>query len=1130
MMLEHVHIAHRFRRSVRIDMDLDDENALDGFVCPRSSADVLLAMAQHISQTGQSAFTWTGPYGSGKSSLIVALASLLNSNKSIRGYASKIVGEDVANKIRSALPVTKAGWKILPIVGSRSHLVSAIGEAMKHAGLVTRRQRCGWTERYIVDKLTDVALKPSNGSSGLLLFIDEMGKFLESAAQENSDIYIFQQLAEAASRSGGRFIFVGVLHQAFSEYAHQLPGEYRDEWAKIQGRFVDLAVNATGDEQIDLISRAIRSKQQPKVISESSLIVAKLSHSSRPSEISEFALRLDRCWPLHPVVACLLGPISRRRFGQNQRSIFGFLNSAELHGFQHYLRHENGDVLYNPSRLWDYLRVNLEPSILSSPDGHRWALASEAIERCESFGSDHLHIRLIKTIAIIDLFKERSGILPNISLLHSCFPEVSKNSLLDCLDRLQKWSLIIFKKYLDAYAIYAGSDFDIEKAIRTQLEEYDSVDFSSLVSLAGLQPILAKRHYHKTGTLRWFEVSLAPLHSIIDLATNPRLESDVVGQIVLAIAVSGEREEDAHRICREAARFSNVKDFVGGYTSRSASIMLYARELVALERIRIERPELSGDSVARKEVEARIAELQGILESELRKSFKAAIWFRKHNSERTYSLSELNKVVSDLADARFNKCPNIHNELLNRNKPSGSAVGARNALLRRMVLNVGEPRLGINGYPAEGGLFDSLIDKPGLYVKKAGEHKFVIPSKRDPCNLLPMWIAATKLVQENKNRTVAISEIYEVWSKEPYGVKDGLMTVYALVFILSQRNHIAVYRDGVFRTNFDDVDIDYLAKSASTIQVRWVDLSALSQRLLVAMTDILRSLGDKSTVINNIEPIDVARGLVKVYEQLPPWTKRTMRLSKNAIRVRELFKRASDPNQFLFNDIPSIVGHETDIDFASESSLQAITQKLHEGLEELVHAYGVMLQSLRSIMYSELHVSESSFDSAENLQERAENIRGVSGDFRVEAFIGRLSHFDGTDNGLEGIISLVINKPSSSWVDLDVDRAMLELADMSQRFLRAETYARVKGRSEKRHSIAVIVGKHGWSEPKMSNFQVGDDDHEKVDLIMERLTVVLEEVGENKERLILAALAELSSNYMTELTELESNTKSRNVQ
>ena len=76
---------------------------------------------------------------------------------------------------------------------------------------------------------------------------------------------------------------------------------------------------------------------------------------------------LEACWPLHPAVACLLGPISRRRFGQNQRSLFGFLNSSEPHGFQDFLRRESKDALYSTDRLWDYLRANLEPSILASP-------------------------------------------------------------------------------------------------------------------------------------------------------------------------------------------------------------------------------------------------------------------------------------------------------------------------------------------------------------------------------------------------------------------------------------------------------------------------------------------------------------------------------------------------------------------------------------------------------------------------------------------------------------------------------------------------------------------------------------------------------------------------------------------
>ena len=420
---EQVRIARRFLRSIRIDDDLGESSALEGFVCPQSSANVLTTMARHVSETGHGAFTWTGPYGSGKSSLVVALSALLNGNGGLQNEATPVFGQSLAETIWNALPPGNKGWRVVPVVGRRDHPVSVIGEAVRNAGLVPRRPHGGWTESKLITTLTAAAAEKPETHGGLILFIDEMGKFLEAAARDDgSDIYIIQQLAEAASRSNGRFLIVGVLHQAFEEYAHRLSHEMRDEWAKIQGRFIDLVVDAAGEEQIDLISRAIESDHYPKKPGESANTVAAFVCRERPNDAERFASMLEACWPLHPVVACLLGPISRRRFGQNQRSIFGFLNSSEPHGFQDFLKHAGDSERYGPNRLWDYLRANLEPSIMASPDGHRWALAVEALERCESIGGDDLHIKLLKTISVIDLFKERSGLVASLRIITKLFP------------------------------------------------------------------------------------------------------------------------------------------------------------------------------------------------------------------------------------------------------------------------------------------------------------------------------------------------------------------------------------------------------------------------------------------------------------------------------------------------------------------------------------------------------------------------------------------------------------------------------------------------------------------------------------------------------------------------------------
>lgn len=1123
---DRVRIARRFQRSIRIDSDFGDAASLEGFVCPQSSADILLTMARHVSGTGQGAYTWTGPYGSGKSSLVVAFSALLNGSAGLQRKATKVFGKRLTKTIQDVLPIGTKGWRILPVVARRDDPVFVIGEAVKRTGLVSRHPRGGWTESNLIAALSETAAERPGTHGGLILFIDEMGKFLEAAAQDGSDIYILQQLAEAASRSNGRFLIVGVLHQAFEEYAHRLSYEMRDEWAKIQGRFIDLTVNTSGEEQIDMISRAIESDHHPKKPSALACIVAGFARRDRTGDAERLGIMLEACWPLHPVVTCLLGPISRRRFGQNQRSIFGFLNSSELHGFQDFLSHTSVGELYGPDRLWDYLRVNLEPSILASPDGHRWALAVEALERCEAIGGDIFHIQILKTIAIIDLFKERSSLVANSDLLRTCFPETTDKIFEKALMQLDEWSFTIFKKFLNARAIFAGSDFDIDLAVRTALDDIDEIDFKELKSMAGLQPIPAKRHYHDTGALRWFDVNIVPINGLIELATGFEPENGAIGQFLLAIPTEGESENHAGDLCRKAARHSDVWDIVVGISKRSWAIVPLARELFALDSVRNNHPELAGDSVARREVSARLAALQALLETELRKAFDNALWFRKHHQPKRLRQADLNSIASNLADRRFAESPCLHNELLNRKKPSSSAISAQNKLLRRMVLNEGAPRLGIEGFPAERGLFASMLEATGLYAQRGKVWRFATPttSGNDTCRLIPMWKRATDYIRKHAYRTVSVSELVDEWRRPPFGVKNGLIPILAVAFILSQRDKIAVYRNGIFRAIFDDVDVDYLAKDAAFIQLRWMDLTDIARYLLSGMAQVVRDL-DNTNELVHLEPIDVGRGLVAIYDQLPKWTKRTMRLSSNAVNIRDLFKRAHDPNQFLFYDIPGTLGE--DISLANEDGLCRVIISVREGLEELVQAYPSMLHRLRDIMLAELQVPNVSPQALMELRERAENIRQLSGDFRLDAFVGRLLRFDGSDERFEGIASLATNRPPRDWVDPDLNHAAIELADMAQRFLRAETYARIKGRPDKRQAIAIVIGMDGRPTPLLEEFDIADSDHAAVNDLIKRVAAALEEAGPSRRNIILAALAELSTRYMQKLLPSGKNEKTR---
>ena len=715
-----VRIGRRFLRSIRIDNDLGDPQALDGFICPRTSAEVLMQMAKHVSSNRHSAFIWTGPYGSGKSSLIVGLDALLSENVPTQRRASKIFDKKLIKAVKDAFPKQPKAWKSIPIVGRREHPAQLIGEALKGAGLVTRNPRGGWTDTRLIEKISE-SLK----SHKVAIFVDEMGKFLEGAINDGFDIYIFQQLAELAARSDGRLLFVGVLHQAFEEYGHRLSREMRDEWAKIQGRFIELSVATSGEEHVDLLSHAIENGRKVSKPGKLAQLIASLGLGGSAEKRDSFAKKLDGCWPLHPLVACLLGPISRRRFGQNQRSIFGFLNSAEPHGFQDFLSCWDNKELYRPHDLWDYLRANLEPSIIASPDGHRWALATAAMERCEALGGEQLHLNLLKTIAVADLFKERSGLAPSSKLLEACFvPAVSGKELKKCLRQLAGWSLIVFRKFRDAYAIYAGSDFDLDSEVRKSMENVKEIDFQALKQIAGLQPILAKRHYHETGTMRWFDVNICHVRDIIAASTEYKPQNGAIGQFLLGIQDVGEQKKKATTLCTKASKCSKEWDIIAGTSKHSQVIIPLAIELLALDSVQNNCPELAGDDVARREVAGRTADLTAQLEFELRKAFDNASWYQQGYSVKVHRQADLNSMASKWADERFKGAPIIHNELLNRQKPSSSAVSARNILLRKMILNEGDERLGIEGFPAEGGLFESILDATKLYGKTAKVWKF----------------------------------------------------------------------------------------------------------------------------------------------------------------------------------------------------------------------------------------------------------------------------------------------------------------------------------------------------------------------------------------------------------------------
>ncbi|MCV5656083.1 hypothetical protein OFN54_32580, partial [Escherichia coli] len=87
----------------------------------------------------------------------------------------------------------------------------------------------------------------------------------------------------------------------------------------IQGRYNDILYNVSTDETVALIAKSIvniESVDNREDEHVSKVLNALTGKSERKKQLKQ---RLEQSVPLHPLTTLLLGPISKRRFSQNER-------------------------------------------------------------------------------------------------------------------------------------------------------------------------------------------------------------------------------------------------------------------------------------------------------------------------------------------------------------------------------------------------------------------------------------------------------------------------------------------------------------------------------------------------------------------------------------------------------------------------------------------------------------------------------------------------------------------------------------------------------------------------------------------------------------------------------------------
>ncbi|WP_420469871.1 hypothetical protein [Brevundimonas sp. FT23042] len=1051
-------IPTRFMRSVQLERDFADPAALDNYIVTPAMAEAFQrVLAGTRPGSGRRAWRITGDYGVGKSAFALVLAHLLSDRPSER---ARTIGAELGLVAGGDHPPL---WPIL-VTGSREPIVAVVARGIGDA--LVRRRPAGararvWTELVDAARALEATPDPaalevllervrelaSTSGAGVLLIVDELGKLLEYAAQEpgREDVFILQKLAETASGSGARtFLFAGLLHQGFRAYAERLPSTVRSEWDKVAGRFEEIVfdqplahtaalVGGALNVQVDRLPEAVKAAAKKTATATASM--GWLGGETSAARTFETA----QLYPLHPT---LLPPLVRffSRFGQNERSLFGFLLSSEPFGLQAFAeRAASRDAWYGLPEFYDYVRAVFGHRLSGPSSQSHWLQISSTVDGAHDL--EPLELRALKAAAVLSLL-DADDLMATDAALAACLSPAPPEAVRQVVANLVEHALL-FRRGGAGYRLWPNSSVNLQAALieaEALLGELSSVT-AHIGPYLDSDPVLARRHYIETGTMRFFEVRYAAADQLEAAAARP---TDADGLILLALGDDALAGEDAVRRATDGALGAR-DDLVVGVLRPLSVVAGEVRDLRAWRWIADHTPELAHDAYAAAEVRRQIATTRRRLNQALgveaafrRRGPTGMPWFYKG---RPLDVGAgLTAALSRVCDERFPQAPRVRNELLNRKVLSSAAASARMRLIEGLLTHGDQPLFGIDAgkAPPEKSMYLSVFGAGGLHVSQ-GEAWAVVEPEVDALNVMPAIREIETLLDRSGGGRVAVRDLLDRLAEPPWGVRAGVSPL-LLAVVLKMRGHeIALYENGTFLAAFGGPDIMRLIKRPELFELQLCRVEGVRADVFARLAEAFaQSPGQRSA-----ELLDVVAPLSRFVARLPDYTRKAGALTPRAVKVRDALLSAREPGGLLFRDLPVACDLEPfTTDASADAGLAAqFVERLQEAIAELRADYPRLLQRIIATVAETVTPDARQFDRVA-LAARASRVALAATAPRLKTFALRLRDPGISDEAwAEALASFLIAKPTARWGVGDEARCLEELAGLSDLFHRVEAVA-----------------------------------------------------------------------------------------
>jgi hypothetical protein len=1045
-------------RSISLERDLYDRQALSAYMVTPAVVAALEQLGRALNaDSPQRAWKVVGPYGSGKSALGVAAGQLLAGAQHFSLIADSLKAQ---SKQAHALFAKSTRYPVA-LVGSRVSLGAALARALfravdsweksKPASLFKKRLDFA-TGTYdgvglnaavtaMVRDFADAAA--TKGFSGVVLLVDELGKFVEHAAiyPAEGDLMALQQLAESAcGRGDPRLAVVAFLHQHISAYADGLGKGLSDDWEKVASRFEEIPFDEPVERYVQFAAHALivseRARKQPSLSTKARALYQTsvdlgLLKPQGPADNALLA-KAELLYPLHPAVIAAMAVIAKR-MGQSERSFHAFLNGEEPNALRDYANRTSLDAghWYRLDNLWDHLAGSHALRFRERNAERRWVYAVTCVAR-EADSS--LQARILKTIAVLELVEH--GLRQHVSttLIQHILDDVDPSEVVTAIEELAHKGTVQLRRggaqVLIAVPELANIDGLLEEATR----EGDVVLVTRALSSAlSARPVVAHRHYDRTGTLRTLGVLVGTPDSWPE---TPKVGADDVNPDgwlkILVVGSSNGGLKSAIARCKQQVQPLELHVCVQPSPSARIALVQFAAWLTVSQQLKakqldpwttqyVDRQLAS----AREEVDQVIAAL---LTSEGKENNSLTFWHRGEEVPNGAALN-LSQLASWLFDNQFALAPRIVNELINKDKPASPIVLARQRMFD--ILFSGDHTKQICGpaeFPPERLIHHTLLVSSGIWSENEGRWSLKAPRVGAAVDVTPVWSAIAKLLSEGGAKTFA--EVLGALAAPPLGIRAGPAGIWTALYLLVNRGTCGVFERGTLVLELTAEHLQRMYKTPGQFEIKELPASAASHAVLEDYRAALATVGCQ--VEGELTALEVARSTYRWLAKLPSFSQQSGRVSKDTALFRARLERSRDHIDLLFRAVPQL--HE------ESKSKQDFRAWLSSVLLDLGGCYKRLQHEVGSVLSTSFDIAGNLSRVRQQLQKECSSATTDVAEANLRSFVMRCA--DPTlsdDRWLDSIASLIVHKPLDSWMDATISQfeaTVIELCAQYKRWVR----------------------------------------------------------------------------------------------